>query len=65
MTVEWSDMKTLYLILYIIAAVLFAVAIFVPSPVAGSPLSRFHLVAAGLFAWVLVDVIRQFDVISD
>jgi len=60
-------MKTLYLVLYIIAAVLFLVAVFVPSPAvtAGGKVRGFHLVAAGLFTWVLVDVIRQWDFVAD
>jgi hypothetical protein len=51
--------RTLYLILYLIAAILFAIAALMPTP--NPPFSRFNLVAAGLFAWVLVDVIQQAD----
>jgi len=62
-------MKTLYLILLIVAAVLFAVAIFLPTPVAGTDSAGrprgFHLVAAGLLAWVLVPLIKQFDLVTD
>jgi hypothetical protein len=60
-------MKTLYLVLYIVAAVLFLVAVFVPTPAVatGGRVRGFHVVAAGLFVWVLVDVIRQFDLVSD
>jgi hypothetical protein len=57
-------MKTLYLILYIVAAVLFAVAIFVPSPPTG-PLTRVNILAAGLLAWVLVPLIHQADLVND
>ena len=41
----------LHLVLYIIAAVLFALAAF------GVPSSRINLVAAGLFFWVLTAII--------
>jgi hypothetical protein len=60
-------MKTLYLVLYIVAAVLFLIAIFVPSPAvaSGGRVRGFHLVSAGLLAWVLVDLIRQADLVSD
>jgi hypothetical protein len=60
-------MKSLYLVLYIVAAILFLVAVFVPSPAVatGGKVRGFHLVAAGLFVWVLVDVIRQWDFVVD
>jgi hypothetical protein len=48
-------MIALYLILFVIAAVLFALAAF------GVPVGRLNLVAAGLFCWVLVSVIQQFQ----
>jgi hypothetical protein len=53
-------MKTLYLILYIIAAVLFAIAALTtwkPNPAA----TRINLLALGLLAWVLVPLIQQAD----
>lgn len=61
-------MKSFYLVLYIVAAVLFLVAVFVPNPAvtnAGGRVRGFHLVAAGLFVWVLVDVCRQWDLVVD
>jgi len=66
--VAWDVVRTLYLILYIVAAVMFAVAIFIPAPVAGNPpsaISRVNLIAVGLLSWVLVDVVRQFDLVAD
>lgn len=39
------------LVLYVVAAVLFAIAAF------GVPASRFNLVAAGLFFWVLTNIL--------
>lgn len=41
----------LHLVLYIIAAVLFALAAI------GAPASRFNLVAGGLFCWVLTLIV--------
>lgn len=60
-------MKTLYLVLYIIAGLLFLIAIFIPSPTveSGGRVRGFHLVAAGLLSWVLVDLIRQWDLVAD
>ena len=60
-------MKTLYLIMYMIAALLFLLAIVLPSPSVstGGRVRSFSLVAAGLFVWVLVDVIRQWDLVDD
>ena len=52
-------MKTLHLILLIIAAVLFAIAALAPAQ------TRFNLVAAGLFFWVLVPLSGTVDTISD
>jgi hypothetical protein len=51
-------MKVLYVVLYSVAAALFAVAIVLPCPL------RVNLVAAGLLFWVLVDLIRQADHLS-
>lgn len=64
-------MRTLYLILYIVAAVLFAVSIIMPVRVPageGAPhpyWTRVNLVAAGLLAWVLVPLIQTADRLSD
>lgn len=60
-------MRVLYLILLIIAAVLFIAAAFIPaSTVAGPhPAHRFNLVALGLLAWVLVPLIEQIDRFGD
>lgn len=46
-------MLIIYLLLAIVAAVLFAVAAY------GKVATRFNLIAAGLFFWVLIDVIRM------
>jgi hypothetical protein len=46
-------MENLDLILYIIAAILFALAAFFSSD---TRISRFNLVAAGLFFWVLTNI---------
>jgi hypothetical protein len=66
MPVAWDDMRTLYLVLYIVAAVLFAIAIFIPQPTveSGGRVRGFSLVAAGLLAWVAVDLIRQADLVN-
>lgn len=47
-------MPVLFLVLFIVAAVLFAVA-------AGGAASRFNLIALGLLAWVLVYLIRAVE----
>jgi hypothetical protein len=55
-------MRTLHLVLYIIAALAFAMAAFAPVPTVdtdprnnrASFASRVNFIAAGLFAWVLV-----------
>lgn len=52
-------MNTLYLILYILAAVFFAIAAFIaarPATTSGRPWP--NLVALGLFCWVLVPLIQ-------
>lgn len=58
-------MDTLYLILYIIAALCFAVAAFGVQPVGDATrsnvVSRINLVALGLLAWVLVPLIMHID----
>jgi hypothetical protein len=46
-------METLYLVLYIVAAVLFALSAFFTT------YTRLNLMAAGLLAWVLVPAIQQ------
>jgi len=55
-------MKTLYLILYILAAVCFLLAALTYRPVApatpGRPVYTIHLVALGLLLWVLVPLIE-------
>jgi hypothetical protein len=48
-------MHTLYVILYLIAAVCFAAAAL------GAPVRRVNLVAAGLLAWVLVPLIATIN----
>jgi hypothetical protein len=59
-------MRTLYLILYIIAAVLFVVAAFVAwSPPANATAGRVNLLALGLLAWVLVPLIQTADRLGD
>lgn len=45
-------MRIIYLLLYIVAAVCFGIAAFARNQ------PRFNLVAAGLLAWVLVEVIQ-------
>jgi hypothetical protein len=52
-------MTTLHLILLLIAAVLFAIAALAPAQ------TRFNLVAAGLFFWVLVPLSNAIDAIGD
>jgi hypothetical protein len=59
-------MRTLYLILYIVAAVLFLIAAFVTwSPPANSAVGRVNLMALGLLAWVLVPLIQTADRLND
>lgn len=55
-------MRTLYLILYIVAAVCFALATvltFHPPTTAPAATSRVNLIALGLLAWVLVPLIAD------
>jgi hypothetical protein len=55
-------MDVLYLILYVIAAIMFIVAaLAVNSTTTNHPVARFNLVALGLFAWVLVPLIQTID----
>lgn len=57
-------MRTLYLILYIIAGVLFALAAVMswsPNPAA----ARINLIALGLLCWVLVPLIQTADRLGD
>jgi hypothetical protein len=61
-------MRTLYLILYIIAAICFALAAFLhsrPVTTTGAPRVLPHFVALGLLAWVLVPLIATIDVLAD
>jgi hypothetical protein len=61
-------MRTLYLILYIIAAICFALAAFwVMRPVAANTPARPmpNWVALGLLAWVLVPLIATIDILAD
>jgi hypothetical protein len=60
-------MRTLYLILYIIAAVLFiAAAATQYRPTTGGPaVARINLLALGLLAWVLVPLIQTADRLND
>lgn len=69
-------MRTLYLILLIVAAVLFALAAFlswVPSTTVSTPeqparptvVSRVNLMALGLLFWVLVPLIQTADRLND
>lgn len=53
-------MEVLYLVLYIVAAILFALASFAPTATTGAT-ARFNLVALGLLAWVLVPLIQTID----
>jgi len=67
-------MRTLYLILYIIAAVLFAVAAVTSygpvgarrdGTVAAPAVTRINFIALGLLAWVLVPLIQMADRLND
>ena len=68
-------MRTLYLILYIIAAACFAIAAFIhtrartdigtPGAHRPGPLTTVYLVALGLLAWVLVPLINTIDILAD
>jgi len=69
-------MRTLYLILYIIAAVLFAVAAVTSYGPVGArrdgtvaapavTLTRINFIALGLLAWVLVPLIQMADRLND
>lgn len=63
-----NHMRTLHLILLVIAALLFAMAAFVPvvDPNARpTTISRFNFIAAGLFAWVLVPLSDVIDSIAN
>lgn len=53
-------MRVLYLMLLIVAAVFFAVALISPPQ-----LTRINLIAAGLLAWVLVPLIQTADRLGD
>jgi hypothetical protein len=57
-------MNTLYLILYVIAGLLFLVAA-VTSNTPNHPLARVNLIALGLFAWVLVPLIQRIDIMNN
>jgi hypothetical protein len=59
-----GNMRTFYLVLLVIAAVLFAVAAVAPqfSKPEGT-VFRVNLVAAGLLAWVLVPLCQQADLV--
>jgi hypothetical protein len=57
-------MDTLYVILYLLAAVCFAVAAFFVSSASAATnnfVTRVNLVALGLLFWVLVPLIQQID----
>ena len=59
-------MRTLYLILYIIAAILFALAAVLSwSPQQDPRVGRINLLALGLLAWVLVPLIQTADRLGD
>lgn len=61
-------MRTLHLILYIVAAVLFLIAAFQPTMNPTNPpsaVSRVSFLALGLLAWVLVPLSALIDDISD
>ena len=53
-------MNTVYLICFLVAALCFLVAAFVPQ----TPSARVNLVAFGLFAWVLVPLIQRIDIMN-
>jgi drug/metabolite transporter (DMT)-like permease len=57
-------MRTLYLILLIVAGVCFALAT-VMTPAVGNPRRPLNLVAAGLLFWVLVPLIQTADRLGD
>lgn len=57
-------MKVLYLVLYIVAAVCFAVAALTDRVGATGP-RRVNLIAVGLLAWVLVPLIQVARTLSD
>ena len=52
--------RTLHLILYVIAAVLFAIAAFAPAS-----LAKVNLVAAGLLVWICVPLSALINDIAD
>ncbi len=51
-------MHALYLILYVIAAICFALSAFAGEQVGSRVGTRFNLLALGLLAWVLVPLIQ-------
>lgn len=51
-------MNTLYLILLLLAAILFAVA------ASGKVVTKYNLIALGLLCWVLVPLIQQFKIVG-
>jgi hypothetical protein len=66
-------MRFLYLLLYLIGAICFVVASFYTASVPNGttttapprPVARVNLVALGLFAWILVPLIRDIDLLND
>lgn len=59
-------MKVLYLLLYILAAVCFALSAFFRNTVdANTPGRGVNLVAAGLFFWVLVPLLVTVQAVDD
>ncbi|HZX40783.1 MAG TPA: hypothetical protein VFE93_03025 [Myxococcaceae bacterium] len=62
-------MRTLYLILYIVAGVLFLLSAILtyrpPAGEGGVTVGRINLLALGLLAWVLVPLIQTADRLND
>lgn len=54
------SMRTFHLILYIVAAVLFAIAAFAPTA-----LPKVNLLAAGLLVWIIVPLSVVIDEVAD